>query len=308
MLNYVRMRSFWSIIVIMGVVTLVFILLRVLPGDPADKMISDWGLSAEDLARLKEQWGLNDPIYVQFGRFIWDALHGDFGRSIWSRRLVTEHILTQLPATIQLAIAGLLVTILTGIPLGIIAAVRQNTWIDNFCMLLALFGVSMPSFWLGLVLLLTFAVGLGWFPMAGTGGLKYLILPAITLGFRSAGSIARITRSSMLEVMRQDYIVTARAKGLTERVVIVLHALKNALIPVVTILGLQLAGLLGGTVITETVFARKGIGVMAVSAVQEKDYPLMQGIVVFISGTYVLVNLAVDLLYAKLDPRIHYEG
>lgn len=307
MWNYLRKRLLWSVIVIGGVVTLVFFLLRILPGDPADKMIADFGMSAADLATLKAQWGLDKPLYTQFGEFVWNALHGDFGRSIWTRRLVTAQVFDQLPDTIELALAAMFFTILIGVPTGILAAVRQNTWVDTVSMVVALAGVSMPSFWLGLVLLLVFAVQLGWFPMAGTGGLKYLALPAFTLGFRFAGSIARLTRSGMLEVLRQDYIRTARAKGLKEWTVITRHAMRNSLIPVVTILGLQMAALLGGAVIVETVFSRRGIGAMAVSAIKEKDYPLVQGIVLLIAAIYVLVNLMVDLGYAWLDPRIRYE-
>jgi ABC-type dipeptide/oligopeptide/nickel transport system permease component len=198
----------------------------------------------------------------------------------------------------------MVLTLLIGIPLGIVAAINHNTWIDSLSMLVALGGVSMPTFWLGLVLIMVFAVRLDWFPMAGTGGMKYLILPAFTLGFRFAGRIARLTRSSMLEVLRADYITTARAKGLAERVVVTVHGLRNALIPVITLLALQLAALLGGAVITETVFSRRGIGAMAVAAVKEKDYPLMQGLAVVVALMYVLANLGVDLAYGWLDPRI----
>jgi peptide/nickel transport system permease protein len=306
MLEYLLRRLLWSVITVWGVVTLVFVMLRVLPGDPADTMITDWGMSAEDLDEIREQMGLNDPIYVQYGRFIWDAAHGDFGRSIWSNRLVMHQIADQFPATLKLALASMLLTLCIGFPLGIIAAVGHNTWVDSASMLVALGGVSMPTFWLGLVLIMIFAVRLHWFPMAGTGGIEFLILPAFTLGFRFAGRIARLTRSSMLEVLRADYITTARAKGLAEHIVVTVHGLRNALIPVVTLLALQLAALLGGAVITETVFSRRGIGAMAVAAVKEKDYPLMQGLAVVVALAYVLANLWVDLAYAWLDPRIRH--
>lgn len=307
MSRYITMRMLSAVPVIVGVVVLVFFALRILPGDPTDKMIADWGMSTEDLDRIREQWGLNDPLHEQFLRYVGDLLRGDFGRSFWSRRPVTAQIAQQLPATLQLTFASLLVSLVIALPLGIIAAVRQNTWIDTFCMMVSLIGVSMPIYWLGLLLLLFFGVYLKWLPLAGSGSLKHLILPAFTLGLGLAGIVTRLVRSSMLDVLRQDYMRTARAKGLRDSLVVLQHGFRNALIPVVTVVGLQIAGLLGGAVLTETVFARPGIGAMAVAAVTEKDYPLMQAIIFLVAGIYVLVNLVVDVSYGFLDPRIRYE-
>jgi peptide/nickel transport system permease protein/oligopeptide transport system permease protein len=232
---------------------------------------------------------------------------GDLGRSIWSRRLVTEQVAEQVPATIELTVAATGIAVAIGVPLGIVAAVRRHSWLDFSSMGVALLGVSMPSFWLGLLLILFFGVRLGWLPMAGTGGWRFLILPAFTLGLSAAAVIARLTRSSMLEVLRQEYMKTARSKGLRPRTVTWKHALRNAAIPVTTIVGLQIAGLLGGAVLTETVFSRQGIGRMAAQAVLQKDFPLIQAIVLLVALTYVAVNLVIDVLYALLDPRIRYD-
>jgi ABC-type dipeptide/oligopeptide/nickel transport system permease component len=307
MSRYLAMRLLSAVPVILGVVILVFFALRVLPGDPTDKMIADWGMSAEDLERIRAQWGLNEPLHVQFVQYLGDLVRGDFGRSYWSRRPVLEQIAQQLPATLSLTLASLAVSLVISLPLGILAAIRQNTWIDTVCMVISLIGVSMPIYWLGLLLLLFFGVYLQWLPLAGSGSLKHLILPAFTLGFGLAGIVTRLVRSSMLDVLRQDFMRTARAKGMREWGVILRHGLRNAMIPVTTIIGLQIAGLLGGAVLTETVFARPGIGAMAVAAVTSKDYPLMQALIFLIAGIYVFVNLAVDIFYGVLDPRIRYE-
>lgn len=307
MWRYVARRVLLAIPTILGVVVLVFFAMRVLPGNIADKMIADFGMSAADIARLRVQWGLDDPLHVQFGRFVGQMVQGDLGRSIWSRRLVVDQIAEQVPATVQLTLAAMAIAVFIGVPLGILAAIRRHTWWDFSCMAMALGGVSMPSFWLGLLLILFFGVRLGWLPMAGTGGLEYLILPAFTLGFGSSAVIARLTRSSMLEFLRRDFIRTAQSKGLMPRVVTWKHALRNAMIPVMTIIGLQVANLLGGAVLTETVFSRQGIGRMAAQAVLEKDFPVAQGIAMLVAITYVFVNLFVDILYAFFDPRIRYE-
>jgi len=307
MLRYLVKRLLLAVPTVIGVVVLVFFAMRVLPGDITDKMVADFGLSAADIARLRQQWGLDDPLYVQFVRFVGDVLRGDLGRSIWSRRLVTEQIGDQLPATVELTVAAMVISVTIGVPLGIMAALKRRSWWDFASMGVALLGVSMPTFWLGLLLILLFGVRLGWLPMAGTGGMAFLVLPAFTLGFHSSAVIARLTRSSMLEVLRQEYIKTARAKGLRGRTVLWKHALRNAAIPVLTIMGLQVAGLLGGAVLTETVFSRQGIGHMAARAVLEKDFPVVQGIVLLVALTYVVVNLGIDLLYALVDPRIRYD-
>jgi ABC-type dipeptide/oligopeptide/nickel transport system permease component len=307
MSNYIRMRLLIAIPVLWGVSTLVFSMMHLVPGDPVELMLSESGASTQNIARLRHQLGLDDPLYVQYGRFLFNALRGDLGFSIFNNRPVLDMILEQLPSTVQLAVAAMSIATIVGFVLGILAAVRANTWVDYVSMVLALVGVSMPSFWLGLLAIFLFSLRLGWLPATGQGGVQRLILPASVLGFGVAATIARLVRSSMVEVLYQDYIVTARAKGLAERAVIYGHALRNALIPVVTMMGLQFGRLLGGAVIVETVFARQGIGRLALEAVMWKDFPLVQGTVLFTAAIYVLVNLLVDICYAIVDPRIHYE-
>jgi peptide/nickel transport system permease protein len=307
MLRYIAKRLIASIPVMLGVLVAVFFLMRVLPGDPTQMMAAEFGASAEELARMRASLGVDDPIMVQFWDFVRNAARGDLGRSLFTNRPVTTQIVDQVPSTFQLAAASLVIAILIGVPIGVVAAVRSNSVIDAGSMVLALIGVSMPSFWLGLILIYVFSYRLGWLPAAGVGDLRYLLMPAFALGFSSAAIIARLTRSSMLEVLRQEYIVTARAKGLASRLVIFRHALKNALIPLVTIIGLQFASLMGGAVIIETVFARKGLGSLTIQAILQKDYPLVQGTILFVALAYIVVNLIVDISYAFLDPRIRYE-
>lgn len=307
MLRYIIKRLVASIPVLFGVVVAVFFLLRVLPGDPTQMMAAEFGASAEDLARMREALGVDKPLLVQFKDFLVNAARGDLGRSLFTQRPVTTQIAEQLPSTVGLAVVSLIIALIIGVPIGVIAAVRANTWVDAGSMLLALLGVSMPSFWLGLILIYVFSFKLGWLPSAGVGGFSRIIMPAFALGFSASAVIARMTRSSMLEVLRQEYITTARAKGLAYRLVVVRHALRNALIPLVTIAGLQFAGLLGGAVIIETVFARKGLGSLTIQAILQKDYPLVQGTILVVALAYILVNLAVDVSYAFLDPRIRYE-
>ena len=275
-----------------------------LPGEPVEIMLSEFGGTAEDIERLREQLGLNDPLYVQLGRFLWDALHGDLGRSLFNRRPVVDQILVQVPSTLQLTAASVLISLIIGVPLGIIAAIKHRSWIDALCMLFALVNVSAPTFWLALVMILVFSLELGWFPATGSQGLRSLILPAVSLGVASAGLIARLVRSSMLEVLSQNYMVTARSKGLREHIIILRHGFRNALIPTVTILGVQIGNLLGGAVVVETVFARQGLGRMVIQAIMKKDYPLVQGTLLFIAVAYVVINLLIDWLYSFLDPRI----
>jgi peptide/nickel transport system permease protein len=307
MVIYIARRFLQAIVVLFGVSILVFSMVYLLPGDPVLTMLGDQtAVSGDVVVNARHQLGLDRPAPLQYGHFLIHALRGDLGRSWRSNQAVTAIILSQLPATLQLTVAGLGLAILIGVVLGLIAAVRQNSWTDNLSMVLALIGVSMPSFWLGLLLIFLFSLRLGWVPATGYGGIQRLILPAFTLGLQAAAIIARLVRSSVLEVLRQEYIMTARAKGLAEFRVLVRHALRNALIPVVTVVGLQFGGLLGGAVIIETVFARQGIGRIAVTAINNKDFPLIQGIVLFAAVVYTLVNLATDILYAWLDPRIRY--
>jgi ABC-type dipeptide/oligopeptide/nickel transport system permease component len=252
--------------------------------------------------------GLDDPLHVQYLRFLSKALRGDLGRSLRTNRPVSEMLWEQLPATVELAVAGMGLAVVLGGILGLVSALRQNSWIDSLSMALSLIGWSMPSFWLGLLMILIFALHLDWLPITGEGDrLARLVLPALTLALGTSGLIARLVRSAVLEVLRMDYVTTARAKGLVERMVISRHVLRNALIPVVTMVGLQFGRLLSGTVIIETVFARQGIGWLTVDAILERDMPLVQGAVLLFAVVYVLSNLAVDLSYALIDPRIRHQ-
>jgi ABC-type dipeptide/oligopeptide/nickel transport system permease component len=306
MTRYIISRVLQTIPVMFGVSILVFLMLHLVPGDPVMAMFAETGASARQVEEVRERLGLNAPLPVQYLRFITRAVQGDLGKSLWGERDVLTMIVGAFPATLQLTLAGMGVAIFLGLILGIVAALNRGSLIDNFTMLIALAGVSMPGFWLGLILILIFAVELRWVPIVGQGDWKSLILPAIALGFQGSALIARLTRSEMLEVLAQDYIRTAHAKGLGRTLVVIRHALKNALIPVITIIGLQFGALLGGAVIIETVFARQGIGRLAVTALQARDFPVAQGVVLMAALVYVLVNLGVDLLYAVVDPRIRY--
>ena len=306
MYAYLIRRVLATIPVLLGVSLLVFSMLHLVPGDPVKMMLSEFQTTPQQVELLRSQLHLNDPLPVQFGRYLWNALHGDLGYSIRDVRPVSADIGENLPATLELAVAGLLIAGILGITLGIVAAINQNSWADILSMLFAMVGVSMPSFWLGLLFIFALSLRVHWFPATGGTGLRALVLPALTLGLGASAIIARLTRSSMLEVLRQEYVTTARAKGVREWRVIVQHALKNALIPVVTIFGLQFGRLLAGTVVIETVFSRPGIGRLIVDAILAKDFPLVQGIVLVVAVSYVLVNLVVDLIYALLDPRIRY--
>lgn len=308
MSGYIRQRLLRAVPVLFGVMTLVFLMVHMLPGDPAEEIASRGpGMTPEAIQDIRVRLGLDQPLYVQYWEFVKRVAQGDLGRSIFTNREVSAMIRSQLGATLKLTAAGILTALLIGVPLGIIAAIRQNSWVDSVSMTVALLGVAMPSFWLGLLLIWLFAVRLNWVPVIGGTGLRGLILPAFTLGFGAAAIIARLVRSSMLEVLRQEYMTTARAKGLRTQAVVLRHGLKNALIPVVTIVGLQIGNLLGGAVVIETVFARQGIGRLAIDAILAKDFPVIQGVVLFAAIIYVSVNLLVDLLYSVIDPRIRYD-
>jgi len=256
---------------------------------------------------LRQELGLDDPLHVQYGRYLWRALHGDLGSSFRSQRPVIQEILDRFPSTMQLTLTALFLSVIVGVSTGVLAATARNRWVDGGLMAGALVGLSIPEFWLGIVLLIVFGVKLKMVPITGGTGLRALILPSVTLALAPAAVLARLTRSSMLEVIREDYVRTAWAKGLGGRSVIVSHVLRNALIPVVTVLGLQFAGLLAGTVFIENVFARPGIGRLVVNAIAARDYPMVQGIVLFTATVYAFLNLAVDVLYGFLDPRIRYD-
>lgn len=307
MAAYILRRLIRTIPVLFGISLLVFSMLHFLPGDPASLMLSETSAtSKEAVDRLREQLGLNDPLYVQYWRFLKAALTLNMGESIQTHREVTDMIFDVLPSTLILTLTATLLSAVIGVPLGVAAAVRPHSILDRLSMALASIAVSMPIFWLGLMLIFLFSVKLGWVSITGQGGAGKLLLPAFSLAFGAASIIARLVRSSLLEVMHQEYVTTARAKGLSEGHVVLRHALRNALIPTVTIIGLQFGSLLGGAVVTETVFARQGIGRMAVNAILRKDYPLVQATVLFAAISYVIVNILVDVSYAWLDPRIKY--
>ncbi len=311
LIHYIGRRVVQLAVVLLLVSAVIFSIMHALPGDPVQLMLAgaeSGSVTPERQQELREQLGLDDPLPVQYGRFLRGAVTGDLGTSVRLRTPVVDLILDRLGSTLALSIGGILFALLFGVTLGVLAAIKQGSWIDTLSMIMAYVGVSMPLFWLGLLLILVFSFQLGWFPPAGQVGLRSLVLPSLSLGLISAGVIARLTRASMVEVLVQDYVRTARSKGLPERIVIVRHALRNALVPVLTILGIQFGAMLSGAVVTETVFSRPGLGRLVVSAILWKDYPLVQGIVLFMATTYVVVNLLVDVCAAWLDPRTRYGG
>ncbi|ABO50963.1 binding-protein-dependent transport systems inner membrane component [Desulforamulus reducens MI-1] len=333
MLRYIAKRIMLLVPVLFGVSLFVFLVLHLFTTDPAAMMLGQHA-TAEQVASLREELGFNKPLYVQFGVFISQIIQGDFGMSLMTRSPVTDELLARFPATVELAFAAMLIATLIGVTVGVISAVKQYSIFDYLSMVGALLGVSMPIFWLGLMLIILFSVTLGWLPVSGRievgmepatithfylidsllsgnweafkSSVSHLALPAIALSSYSMAIIARMTRSTMLEVIRQDYIRTARSKGLVERVVVFKHALRNALIPVITVIGLQMGSLLGGAVLTETVFSWPGIGSFIVNAILAGDFPVVQGGVIMVATVFVVVNLIVDILYAYLDPRIKY--
>ncbi|MTI14039.1 nickel ABC transporter permease [Sansalvadorimonas verongulae] len=301
--KFIFKRLILLVPVLLGVSLLVFAIMSFTPGDPAQLILGE-NAPAPAVEALREEMGLNDPFIMRYANFVGNAVTGDMGRSYTTGREVATEIFDRFPNTLILAALGTIIAIVIGVPVGILSATRQYSWIDSSSMIMALLGVSMPNFWLGLMLILVFSVTLGWLPSGGFMGWSSLILPALTLGTGSAAIITRMTRSSMLEVIRQDYIRTARAKGVAENVVINKHALKNALIPVITVVGLQFGYLLGGAVLTETVYSWPGVGRMMVDAIRQKDSPTVLATVVFLATTFSLVNLSVDILYGFVDPRI----
>lgn len=282
-------------------------MLQLVPGDPVRAILGEsTAANPEQVERIRQELGLDKPLHIQYLTYIGNVVRGDFGTSIRTRKPVLEQIMLRLPSTLELTIAGLGFAIIFGTTLGVVSALHHNTIIDKIAVLIALLGVSIPSFWLGLLLILVFSVQLNWLPVLGGGGLRGLILPTLTLGLWAAGGIARLARSSMLEVMNQDYVRTARSKGLRQHSIVMLHMLRNALIPVVTIVGIRFGQVLAGTVIIETVFSRQGLGLMLVSSILGKDFPVVQGIILLVATSYVLVNFLVEITYTWLDPRISY--
>ena len=299
---YLLRRFLQSLLVLLGVSFVVFGILF-LTGDPALVLLPP-DASVEDIAKFREAMGFNDPFFVQYGRFLKGALHGDFGQSIRHGEPAFDLVMERMPATFELSGAALAIALCLAIPAGIVSAVRRNTLLDYVSTVIALLGQSMPTFWLGIMLILLFSVQLNLLPSSGRGDWQHMLLPSVTLGLFTTARITRLTRSGMLEVLSQDYIRTARAKGVANPPVVWKHALMNAAIPIVTIVGIELGTLLGGSVITETIFAWPGVGRLSVQAIYNRDYPVVQAAVFMLSATFVLVNLAVDMLYTYLDPRI----
>lgn len=303
MSKYIVKRLIMLIPVLIGVTFLVYFILSMAPGDTAT-MIAGEGAEAETIEAIRKEYGLDQPVIVQYGKYMWNLLRGDMGRSYLTRRDVFTTIAGAFPNTAKLAFWSILVAVAIALPIGIISATRQYSMVDNVGMVAALLGVATPNFWLGLMLIILFSLKLGWLPSGGMNGWQSYIMPAITLGTGDAALITRMTRSSMLEVVRQDYIRTARAKGVPEKAVIRKHALKNALIPVVTVIGLQFGGLLGGATLTETIFAWPGVGRLLVDSIKSKDTPMVLGGVIMLTITFSVINLLADILYAFIDPRI----
>ena len=318
MLRYVLTKLLLTIPLLLGVTFMLFVIGQLTPGDPVLIMLGERA-PADEIVRLRDALGLDQPWYVQYLQFLGHAAQGDFGISYRSKLPVIDEVLPRLPATIELATAALLFAVLLGLGMGIISAVKRNTWIDRMAMLVAIVGNSMPVFWSGLLLIVFFAVDLGWLPASGRGQgewrnpsdwptmISHLLMPAIALGAGAAALIARITRSSMLESLSQDYVRTARAKGLGEQAVIVQHALRNALIPVATVVGLQTGALMAGAVLTETVFSWPGIGLLTVQAISQRDFPVLRATVLLVATIFTLINLGLDVLFVQLDPRIKYQ-
>ena len=306
MLSFLVRRILLTIPVLLGVATLVFSLIHLIPGDPVQSMLGE-GASPESVNELRTRLGLDRPLYVQYLSFLKGVAHGNLGTSLRTSEPVTSAIVDRMPATFELAAAAMLVAIVIAIPLGVLAAARAGTIVDHLATTLALIGISMPNFWLGPLLALVFAVELGWLPVSGRGTLAQLVLPAVTLGAPLAAVLARTTRASVIDELRELYVLAARARGVSRARAVLKHAFRNSLIPIVTVLGLQLGAVLTGAVITETIFAWPGVGRLLIQSIGFRDYPLVQGCILLIALTYVSMNLLTDLAYGLLDPRIRFE-
>jgi len=306
MLNYLIKRLISTIPVLVGISLLLFLMLRLLPGDPAQVLAGQMA-TPQEIENIRHQLGLDRPIYEQYVIYLGHLARFDLGRSARTQNPVSQELWARLPNTLLLAVMAMGLACLLGIPAGILSALKPYTWIDYAVTMTALFGISMPVFWLGLMLVVVFSITLKWLPAGGTGGWQYVILPSVTLASFVVAFIARMTRSTMLETLAQDYTTTARSKGLTEKIIVVKHAFRNALIPIITVVGLQFGMLLGGAVLTETVFAWPGLGRLIVDSILARDYPMIQGAILVFGLLYILVNLAVDILYALVDPRIRYD-
>jgi ABC-type dipeptide/oligopeptide/nickel transport system permease component len=306
MIPYFTRRLLLTIPVLFGIATLVFALVHLVPGDPAVSMLGE-GASGEDVAALRTKLGLDEPLLVQYGHYLTGVVRGDLGTSFRLNTPVARAILTTIPRTLQLAIASMLVATLFAIPMGMIAAIFKGRWPDQTAMTFAVMGLSLPAFWVGPMLAWGFAVGLGWLPVSGYGRWSHLVLPSLTLGLSLAAMLARMTRTTLLDELRELYVLAARARGASRVRAVVRHAFRNSLIPIVTIVGLQFGAVLTGSIITETIFAWPGVGRLLITAINTRDYPLVQGCILWIAVIYVGVNLVTDLLYGWLDPRIRFE-
>ncbi|CAJ1314984.1 ABC transporter permease [Paenibacillus nuruki] len=304
MVQTIITRTISSLLVIVGSLTLVFAIFYLLPGDPVLSMIDPTYATPEMIENLRVQLGLDQPFYIQFGHYLADMLHGDFGVSMVNSDPVLPKILANFPSTLILTLSSTCIAVIIGVVLGILSAVHRNGWIDIVARTVGLFGISMPTFWSGILLILIFSIQLGWFPAMGSEGISTLVLPAITLGIVGAGFVIRMVRNSMLEVLSEPFITTLRAKGISRHVIMYKHALRNALIPVVTVVGMQIGEMLAGTVVIETVFSRQGIGRILADAIMARDIPVVQGVVFFTAILYVVINLLVDISYTYIDPRI----
>ncbi len=306
MIRLVGRRLLGTLPTLLGVLVVAFLLLNVAPGDPVAAMVGERA-DAATIARLRAELRLDDPLPARFGHYVWGIVRGDLGRSYITARPIAQDLKERFPKTAELALAAMTLAALAGITLGVLSAVRPGGAFDRIAMLLSYLGVSFPVYWVGLLLILVFAVALRWLPPSGSGGLAYVVLPALTLGMRSIAFLGRMTRAAMLDVLSSDFIRTARAKGLGSRAVILRHGFRNALIPVITVLGLDTGNYLTGSILTETIFGWPGLGRYVLSAIEKRDLPAIQGSILFMSVVFVLVNLVTDLLYAKADPRITYD-
>ncbi|OLB16796.1 MAG: peptide ABC transporter permease [Gemmatimonadetes bacterium 13_2_20CM_69_8] len=306
MMRLLARRLLLTLPTLLGVLVVAFLLLDVAPGDPVTAMVGERADSAT-IARLRAELHLDDPLPTQFGHYVWDVVRGDLGRSYITQRPIAQDLGERFPKTAELALAAMALAAVTGITLGVLSAVRPGGIVDRIAMLLSYLGVSFPVYWVGLLLILVFAVALKWLPPSGSGGLAYLVLPALTLGMRSIAFLARMTRAAMLDVLSSDFIRTARAKGLAERVVVLRHGFRNALVPVITVLGLDTGNYLTGSILTETIFGWPGLGRYVLTAIDKRDLPAIQGSILFMSVVFLVVNLITDLLYAKADPRVAYD-
>lgn len=306
MRRYILKRLLMAIPTLIGVLIASFLIIHLVPGDPVEVMLFGANPTPEQVAQMRAELGLDEPLYRQFLTYLGGLLKGDMGESIQRHIPVSQEIRTRIGPTLVLTVAGMGIAIVVGFALGLVAALRPNSWVDSLCMGVANVGVAVPAFWLGILLILLFALHLGWLPATGQGGARRLILPALSLGFGYSAIIARLVRSNLIQVLGREYILTARSKGLVEKVVLFRHALKNALIPVITMIGLQFGNMMGAAVIIEVLFARVGLGRLLVTAILQRDYPLIQGVILVFGFIYIASNLIIDILYSLVDPRIHY--